>query len=521
MDIPVGAVSVFVPMFICVCVCLYVCHRPMTAEEMAAAERERLSDTTYEPSHTPLTQPAKDTFSRGQPSKNTGSDQGVIHASNQTLQFSQQNAMTDTLVGTAMKDHDANAPVDTTATHISGDPLPHTPATHPSPVLHAATALAAHATTAHTHDHGPAVILGEPGTEGRGESTAGGGGGGGGGGRGGEEGRVAVIVPSRLAPPSRPFPPELLAHPGDKDIQIDLRHLANPPPPAAPAAPVIFYVAAGFDSLLGLLPPYSPLPHPAVSPYNSLARSCTYFLCFIVSTGVGSVTVGSVSLTLFFLSSSLCPCLPPFLLSLLPLSILSPSIIHPCILPLLSSFFPPPFPHPPPPFFLFLSPLPSSLSPSSVLSTRVVLADTLWGVVSIRSVRRGAARVLGFSRDEDKDEDDIWLLPSAHMHPPSRVHPQTTHAPYTPTPPPLMLSQPPPPHSTPPTHSPVAAADVMSHVAAAVEEGEKERGGGTVGGDGAGGRGDDSEEPELMTGSKKNAPTDDVDRFSSGEARSQ
>lgn len=61
----------------------------------------------------------------------------------------------------------------------------------------------------------------------------------------------------------------------------------------------------------------------------------------------------------------------------------------------------------------------------------------------------------------------------------------------------------------------------MSHVAAAVEEGKKDRGGGTVGGDGAGGRGGDSEAPELMTGSKKNAPTDDVDRLSSGEAGSQ
>ena len=56
----------------------------------------------------------------------------------------------------------------------------------------------------------------------------------------------------RNAPPSRPFPPELLAHPGDKDIQIELRHLTNPPPPAPPAAPVILYVAAGVDSILGL-----------------------------------------------------------------------------------------------------------------------------------------------------------------------------------------------------------------------------------------------------------------------------
>jgi hypothetical protein len=65
--------------------------------------------------------------------------------------------------------------------------------------------------------------------------------------------KQAAGVVGRLAPPSRPFPPELLAHPGDKDLQIDLRHLTNPPPPAAPAAPVILYVAAGVDSLLGLV----------------------------------------------------------------------------------------------------------------------------------------------------------------------------------------------------------------------------------------------------------------------------
>jgi len=58
-------------------------------------------------------------------------------------------------------------------------------------------------------------------------------------------------ITRRQAPPPRPFPPELLAHPGDKDIQIDLRHLSHPPPPPPPAAPVFFAVAAGFDSILG------------------------------------------------------------------------------------------------------------------------------------------------------------------------------------------------------------------------------------------------------------------------------
>jgi hypothetical protein len=63
----------------------------------------------------------------------------------------------------------------------------------------------------------------------------------------------------KAAPPSRPFPPELLAHPGDKDIQIDLRHLDNPPPPAPKtSAPVLLYVAAGVDTLLGEFLPCSP-----------------------------------------------------------------------------------------------------------------------------------------------------------------------------------------------------------------------------------------------------------------------
>jgi hypothetical protein len=43
----------------------------------------------------------------------------------------------------------------------------------------------------------------------------------------------------------------MLAHPGDKDIQIDLWHLDDPPPPAPEtSAPVILYVAAGVDSLI-------------------------------------------------------------------------------------------------------------------------------------------------------------------------------------------------------------------------------------------------------------------------------
>ena len=56
---------------------------------------------------------------------------------------------------------------------------------------------------------------------------------------------------TRPAPAPRPFPPEMLAHPGDKDIQIDLWHLDDPPPPAPEtSAPVILYVAAGVDSLI-------------------------------------------------------------------------------------------------------------------------------------------------------------------------------------------------------------------------------------------------------------------------------
>jgi hypothetical protein len=74
-------------------------------------------------------------------------------------------------------------------------------------------------------------------------------------------------ITRRQAPPPRPFPPELLAHPGDKDIQIDLRHLSNPPPPPPPAAPVFFAVAAGFDSILGPVCP----PDPACAP---IGRAC-------------------------------------------------------------------------------------------------------------------------------------------------------------------------------------------------------------------------------------------------------
>jgi hypothetical protein len=46
----------------------------------------------------------------------------------------------------------------------------------------------------------------------------------------------------------------------------------------------------------------------------------------------------------------------------------------------------------------------------------VVLADTLWGVMSLRPVRRTTARVLGLasSHEEEEDEDDIWLKPGAH-----------------------------------------------------------------------------------------------------------
>ena len=78
----------------------------------------------------------------------------------------------------------------------------------------------------------------------------------------------------RQAPPPRPFPPELLAHPGDKDIQIDLRHLSHPPPPAPPAAPVIFAVAAGFDSILGSVVAHAPLSNPTPCPrLHAVARS--------------------------------------------------------------------------------------------------------------------------------------------------------------------------------------------------------------------------------------------------------
>lgn len=44
------------------------------------------------------------------------------------------------------------------------------------------------------------------------------------------------------------------------------------------------------------------------------------------------------------------------------------------------------------------------------------MADTLWGVVSLRPVRSTAARVLGFSREVEADQDDVWLVPSMHSH---------------------------------------------------------------------------------------------------------
>eukprot|EP00960_Hanusia_phi_P028867 747627-Hanusia_phi.AAC.6 len=63
----------------------------------------------------------------------------------------------------------------------------------------------------------------------------------------------------RKAPPPRPFPPELLAHPGDKDIQIGLKHLLNPPQAAPP--PTIYYVFDALWSVVSLRPVRTALFH--------------------------------------------------------------------------------------------------------------------------------------------------------------------------------------------------------------------------------------------------------------------
>jgi hypothetical protein len=56
----------------------------------------------------------------------------------------------------------------------------------------------------------------------------------------------------REAPPPRPFPPEVLAHPGDKELQITLRHLDHPPVPTAPAVLTLLDTIWGVVSLRGV-----------------------------------------------------------------------------------------------------------------------------------------------------------------------------------------------------------------------------------------------------------------------------